>query len=68
MHKFNAQAADKQGKKPNAKSPRRKENAKAFFGMSSSDLERLIAEADVVAGRVEDFDKFMARFRDEHKL
>ena len=33
-------------------------------------LERLIAEAeaDIAAGRVEDFDKFIARFRDEHNL
>jgi PHD/YefM family antitoxin component YafN of YafNO toxin-antitoxin module len=33
-------------------------------------IERMIAEAeeDVAAGRVEDFDKFMARFRNEHNL
>jgi len=38
--------------------------------LSSKQLERLIAEAeaDVIAGRMEDFDRFMTRFRDAHNL
>jgi prevent-host-death family protein len=33
-------------------------------------LQRLIeeAEADIAAGRIEDFDQFMKRFRDAHNL
>ncbi len=38
--------------------------------ISARQLEKLIeeAEADVDAGRVEDFDKFIRRFKDAHHL
>ncbi len=38
--------------------------------IGASRFQRLIeeAKADIVAGRVEDFDQFMKRFRDAHNL
>jgi hypothetical protein len=50
-----------------------KNTQRFYFGCHDSNapcLERLIAEAeaDIAAGRVEGFDKFMARFRTGHNL
>lgn len=43
---------------------------KLYQKIGVSRLEHLIeeAEADIAAGRVEDFDVFMKRFRDAHNL
>jgi hypothetical protein len=43
---------------------------KLYKKIGTPRLQRLIeeAEADIAAGRVEDFDQFMKRFRDAHNL
>ncbi|MGH7599183.1 MAG: type II toxin-antitoxin system Phd/YefM family antitoxin [bacterium] len=43
---------------------------KLYKKIGAPGLQRLLeeAEADIAAGRVEDFDQFMKRFRDAHNL